>query len=397
MHSSAEIPANPPWADDRLSRDMSILRARGEGQALEYIGAFPANLHELAKEIAAFATSGGGMILIGVNDDGALLGLPEAFEGSGRDLLLRRLEGVCKGTVSPAITPQVSFATEEGKVVLVISIPRGSQPVYYSNGKPYIRHLSSSRPAEPHEVIEQVSAYLGARSSTQASTTQPEVELAILACADLVEAGFTVGDRMVNPEFERLRAEARGASDQLRSAAASSTIRDRGLADVLETVALMALRIAEFRPYLGMGDAFQLVVRDAAKAANGAIERLRATSAPDQARQKAAVAVYRQYANELRLLLRAATEGGELMRVQDLQDRVSLLGMQVLQLTYGPLRELHEPLLDDLREHGRRELLTSTLRVALDGGSSHRNVLLRVRSLVEDSQLLVERLEAAFS
>ena len=47
----------PEWADEQLSRDLSVLRARGENQDLEYIESFPQNVRELAKEIAAFATS----------------------------------------------------------------------------------------------------------------------------------------------------------------------------------------------------------------------------------------------------------------------------------------------------------------------------------------------------
>jgi len=66
----------PDWADESLSRDLPIMRARGEGQELEYMETFPGNTRELAKEIAAFATSNAGTILIGVSDSGELVGLP---------------------------------------------------------------------------------------------------------------------------------------------------------------------------------------------------------------------------------------------------------------------------------------------------------------------------------
>ena len=48
----------PQWADERLSADLPVLRARGESQELEYIESFPQNVRELGKEIAAFATCG---------------------------------------------------------------------------------------------------------------------------------------------------------------------------------------------------------------------------------------------------------------------------------------------------------------------------------------------------
>ena len=52
----------PAWADEGWSQDLPVLRARGEGQDLEYMEAFPQNTRELAKEIAAFAASNSGSV-----------------------------------------------------------------------------------------------------------------------------------------------------------------------------------------------------------------------------------------------------------------------------------------------------------------------------------------------
>ena len=87
----------PDWADERLSRDLPVLRSRGEGQELEYMEAFPTNTRELAKEIAAFASTNTGTILIGVSDSGDLIGLPSCETPEGRDETIRRLEGVSRG------------------------------------------------------------------------------------------------------------------------------------------------------------------------------------------------------------------------------------------------------------------------------------------------------------
>lgn len=67
---------------------------------------------------------------MGVSDTGDLVGLEETKTPESRDSLLRRLEGICRGTIKPAITPTAKFAQESGKVVLVIMIPKGSQPVF---------------------------------------------------------------------------------------------------------------------------------------------------------------------------------------------------------------------------------------------------------------------------
>ena len=70
-----------------LSRELSLMRDRGEGQHLEFMGSYPKNGHELSKEIAAFASSNPGTILIGVADDGSLVGLANVDTSKGRDLL----------------------------------------------------------------------------------------------------------------------------------------------------------------------------------------------------------------------------------------------------------------------------------------------------------------------
>jgi hypothetical protein len=126
----------PAWTDEVLSRELPLLRDRGEGQHLEFMVSYPANGYDLSKEIAAFASSNPGTILIGVADDGSLAGLEDVETPEGRDRLCRRVEGVCSSNVRPAVTPEVQFAKEADAVVLAIKVPRGSQPIYYSRNTP---------------------------------------------------------------------------------------------------------------------------------------------------------------------------------------------------------------------------------------------------------------------
>jgi predicted HTH transcriptional regulator len=58
--------------DERESLQQLI--SRGEGKALEFKSAVPSPQH-LAREIAAFANSGGGTILLGVHEDGTIPGI----------------------------------------------------------------------------------------------------------------------------------------------------------------------------------------------------------------------------------------------------------------------------------------------------------------------------------
>jgi len=60
-------------------RQLERLVAIGEGQHLEFKRQVP-KPHRLAKEVIAFANSGGGRLLLGVDDDGTIVGVRDADE-----------------------------------------------------------------------------------------------------------------------------------------------------------------------------------------------------------------------------------------------------------------------------------------------------------------------------
>src|SRR5438874_2558273 len=132
------------WADDKLSQELPTLRAQGEGPRQEFKEDFPEQAHELAKTIAAFATSGGGNILLGVADDGSLVGLT-AVDAAARDKIALRAQNLT-AAVRPAVKAAVLFAVDAGKTVLCIQIPKQAEPVYYYDHRPYVRDDRLSRP-----------------------------------------------------------------------------------------------------------------------------------------------------------------------------------------------------------------------------------------------------------
>lgn len=168
----------PTWADAELSNELPGLRSQGEGQLLEFKEAFPEQAHVLGKEIAAFATSGGGRILIGVSDMGNCVGL-EAADPSSRDRLVERAEGIV-GTVRPMVNANVLLASESGKTVLCIDVLKQHEPVYYYDFRPYIRDGRRSRPAEPGEVKECVWAHPSSEFKRRAEETRLRQSEAIL-------------------------------------------------------------------------------------------------------------------------------------------------------------------------------------------------------------------------
>lgn len=148
------------WVDEELSLTLPNIRAQGEGPNVEFKREFPRQVSDLAKEVAAFATTDGGTIFLGIEDSGDLVGLENVDNAKDRDKYINRIEGICSGSVKPAITPEVKWAVEDDYVVLAVIVPNGPEPLYYSKDVPYVRHIRSSKPADPNEVIRKVTAYM---------------------------------------------------------------------------------------------------------------------------------------------------------------------------------------------------------------------------------------------
>lgn len=132
--------------------DIFALLELGENQSLEFKREFPKATKNLAKEIAAFATSNHGTILVGVDDLGQVVGLDKAGSNAERKILAARIEGICASSVAPTVCPKISFQKVGGKWVMAIEVEKGADAIYYADGRPYIRQVSAARVATPDEV-----------------------------------------------------------------------------------------------------------------------------------------------------------------------------------------------------------------------------------------------------
>lgn len=168
MQAAISLPA---WADAELSSELPSLCAKGEGQAIEFKLDLPPQSHDIAKSIAAFASSNEGLLIYGISDDGHIVGLPEADDSKWRDRTLQRLLSAAK-EIKPPVHPIVRWACVGGRIACVVKVEKGLEPIYYSNQRPIVRRGPSSRPAEPGEV-EQIfrERYAGnARTASMPST-----------------------------------------------------------------------------------------------------------------------------------------------------------------------------------------------------------------------------------
>jgi ATP-dependent DNA helicase RecG len=137
----------PAWANADITKLLPEIRRSGEGPSYEFKADFPPQAHELGKEVAAFATSGGGLILIGVDDNGNVVGLNESERDQRR---LRAQNIVSQVQPRPKLDVTPCF---DGGFILVICVRNDQdEPVYYYDHRPYVRDGSQSRPATPDEV-----------------------------------------------------------------------------------------------------------------------------------------------------------------------------------------------------------------------------------------------------
>lgn len=109
---------------------------------------------QLVKTLIAFANTAGGRLIVGVNDQGKLIGLGELDIFQLMDTVSSMIHTLC----APSLLPQIYIENIEGKELLVIEVFRGALLPYYIKGKGresgvYVRLGASNRLASP-EVIQ---------------------------------------------------------------------------------------------------------------------------------------------------------------------------------------------------------------------------------------------------
>jgi ATP-dependent DNA helicase RecG len=390
--------AFPSWADEQLSNDLPILRSYGEHQHLEFKKEFPSNAQDLAKEIAAFATSNDGTILVGVSDEGDLVGISGAENQEVRDRLLKRLGGICSGTIKPAITPIAKFACENGLVVLVINVPKGKQPIYYKGNIPYVRQFTDSRPAEPHEVLELISEYLDKREIGQ------DEEGGALRSGFYSDLARVVGDtfiyadqvdeRSVNPWLDQWRSAFGYAAEELRDLAAHEVAVEDRLDDELRAAASVLDKAAQFRLTLGGTPQLEKLAIEAKEQLQSIKERRIDSIALSNESQIHIRNTIIATGRKLRDLVKRSDDLVESGNIEEFQETASEYGYDLLRIAKYNITALGDGVREKLINTGRTLHLVETMNVYMDGGASLRAIQDRVKEAAEGLDRIIEMLES---
>jgi ATP-dependent DNA helicase RecG len=117
--------------------DLQRLLRLGEGYALE----FKRSPAHLGREICAFANAGGGRILVGVDDQGRVVGVSKPNRTKSE------IQSIARN-----IDPPLSLTIELVDKVLVVTVPSGPNKPYAARGLFYLREAASSQRMRRDEI-----------------------------------------------------------------------------------------------------------------------------------------------------------------------------------------------------------------------------------------------------
>ncbi len=120
--------------------------ALGEDSTIEFKQEFP-HKDSLADEITAFANTNGGVILIGVTDNGDIVGIEKGLLNENEKTIIE----VCHDSIKPLVNIFTEKLTIGDKNILKIEVPH-SLFVHKSPGGYFIRHGSSKREMPPEQL-----------------------------------------------------------------------------------------------------------------------------------------------------------------------------------------------------------------------------------------------------
>ena len=148
---------------------------KGEDSQTQFKERF-GSIDALAAEICAFCNSNGGNIIVGVSDDGGITGLTKEE--------IHKLNEWVSNTCSQKIDPQVNVTTQNikypDKIVMVISVPIGSNKFYMANGKDiWVKVGADKRRAKREEIqrLLQSSGHLYADEMPVENTNLSDINL----------------------------------------------------------------------------------------------------------------------------------------------------------------------------------------------------------------------------
>jgi hypothetical protein len=148
---------------------LRALIAGGEGRKIEFKETLQVNTHtdsvdkrmkeEIAVTIAAFMNTDGGALLVGVNDDGEVVGLDadmQVVRNKNRDGFKLAFGYIVRDYLGEAVHPHLEtyFAEVDGVAIFVVEAPRGQSPIYCGKAREfYVRSGNKSQKLDTEQAM----------------------------------------------------------------------------------------------------------------------------------------------------------------------------------------------------------------------------------------------------
>ena len=148
---------------------------------------------DLAASIIAFANTDGGQMIFGVNDEREITGL-----GDETDHVFQFIDNIAFNNCEPPVTiVQETVRDQQGRIVVIVNIPKGDRRPYRTNrGVYYVRTASGRRQASREELLRLFqsteSFYYDETSVIQSSVTDLYDKAIETMLKDIAEPGFDI-------------------------------------------------------------------------------------------------------------------------------------------------------------------------------------------------------------
>ena len=120
---------------------------KGEGYHIEF-KLEEENNEDFAKTIVCFANTDGGKIIIGVDDDGNIMGVSDIDE------VMRRMDDIAINRCEPPVTILQESIIVNDKKIIIVNVAKGNQRPYRTkSGQYYVRASNRCRQASREELL----------------------------------------------------------------------------------------------------------------------------------------------------------------------------------------------------------------------------------------------------
>lgn len=131
----------------QIASQLEPLLTQGENASLEF-KEWGVRAETIAREMAGFANRQGGTILLGINDQGQIVGIPDQAKDPEEWAM-----NIARGNITPPIDIGFQWHHQDQRRIAQIDIPKGRDKPYQVAGKYFLRVGSTTRQASQGELL----------------------------------------------------------------------------------------------------------------------------------------------------------------------------------------------------------------------------------------------------